>query len=155
MPGDDGTGGPAVAFEDTTKGGEVPASPGMSPNSTLRGFDRSPSPTLKSMGSAGPPSSGFSFGRKTLGFWDKPNTVMMRNNVILHNTTGATGRAGTHAAPGPGARLHISRTFSRLLTLPTAGIRRLVARASVHAAPGVLVGAPLGRRASADNETDL
>ena len=91
-------GGPAVDAENLGDG--------ITPrDSTLRGFDRSASPTMKST-SMSTPGSGFSFGRKTLGFWDKPNTVMMRNNVILHNTCGATGRAGVHNAPGPGARLH-------------------------------------------------
>lgn len=89
-------GGPAVDAENLGDG--------ITPrDSTLRGFDRSASPTMKST-SMSTPGSGFSFGRKTLGFWDKPNTVMMRNNVILHNTCGATGRAGVHNAPGPGAR---------------------------------------------------
>lgn len=66
---------------------------------TLRslGLERSPSPTLTSLS-----TGGFSFGRKTRGFWDKPANTIMRNNIIMHSTAPITGLAGSHTAPGPG-----------------------------------------------------
>ena len=67
-----------------------------------KGMERSPSPTLTAISSTG----GFSFGRKTRGFWDKPTQTIMRNNVILHSTQPATGRAGGASAPGPGVLTH-------------------------------------------------